>query len=189
MDRAEAVVEKTVIEMMTDRGYSLTTKMLDAEMVRESLIAQKGTETVYVFISPNPKLGIGEFRKYRDIMLRDSIKHIIIVINQGLTSFTSGELSQMDGKTAEVEVFFFKHLIGNPTRHKMYRPHRLLSESEKADFFRRMKVKPEAVPKLYRDDRVCQYFNFPVGSIIEITRTIGTLGPYRYYRIVVPVPP
>jgi DNA-directed RNA polymerase subunit H (RpoH/RPB5) len=189
MDRVEPLVEKTVIEMMTDRGYTITKKMLDPELTRETLIACTEVEKCYIFISTNAKMGIGEFRKYREIMDLDNIKHIIIVINQGLTSFTTGELSQIDEREAEIEVFYYKHLVGNPTRHKLYRVHRPLSEKEKSEFLKKCRAKEENLSKLYRDDRICQYFNFPVGTIVEITRTLGTLGPYKYYRIVVPVPP
>lgn len=189
MDRVESLVEKTIVEMMTDRGYAVTKRSLDAELSRETLVAQNATDTCYIFISTNPKMGIGEYRKYRDIMQRDEIRHIIIAINQSMTSFTSSELSQVNGEDAEIEVFYFKHLTRNPTRHRLYRKHRALSDSEKQQFLKSHRATLEDLPKFYRDDLICQYFNFPVGTIVEITRTTGTLGPYFYYRTVVPVPP
>ena len=84
----------------------------------------------------------------------------------------------------EIELFPCKYLIRNPTRHHLYRPHRALSDTEKQILLKKTHSLPEQLPKLFRDDRICQYFNYPIGTVIEIIRCYGSLGPYKYYRIV-----
>ena len=177
-------IKKTVLEMMSDRGYQTKSKIVDIDNKNlEILESSNETEICYIFFSEDTKLRVQEFRKYQQIMENDDIHHCIIVCDQGATSFTSTELVNVDPSELEIELIPSEFLIRNPTKHYFYRPHRILSEEEKKLFLQ--KFDKDKLAMLPKNNRIPKYFNFPVGSIIEITRCMGSAGPYHYYRIVV----
>lgn len=186
-----ASVKQTVIEMMLDRGYThpveklfKNVKGLTATAIH-AWISSNEMEVCYIFFCMEPKLGVQEFRKFQNIMEEDDVHHCIIISNQGVTSFTSTMLQNIDRHELEVEFFPWKYLVRNPTRHYLYTPHRALSDKEKLFIMKsKYHAKKDQIPILCRDDRICQYFNFPVDTLVEITRCYGSVGPYKTYRIV-----
>ena len=40
------------------------------------------------------------------------------------------------------------------------------------------------LPVLLTSDKICQYYDFALNSVIEITRTAGVQEPMKYYRVV-----
>ncbi len=183
-------VKNTVKEMMIDRGYSILLKKQQSHFF-PIMIACNEVEECYIFFAFDKKLGVSELRKFLTHAKQNKVRHCIIVANQGATAFTSSVLQKMDTSIGEMEVelFPYKYLVRNPTRHSLYRPHRALSEEEKTSVLASMNcVNENQLKKLFRTDRICQYFNFPVGTLIETTRNLGSLGPYVSYRIVVNPP-
>jgi DNA-directed RNA polymerase subunit H (RpoH/RPB5) len=177
-------VKQTVREMMADRGYT------DPREQKSTLdtpiwVSCNDIEECFIFFCVEPKLGAQEFRKFQTILDNHKIHHCIVVSNQGITPFTSSMLQSLDPRELEVEIFPYKYLTRNPTRHSLYRPHRALTEQEKTvAVLHTYHAKEEQIPILFRDDRICQYFNYPVGTVVEITRCYGGVGPYTTYRIV-----
>lgn len=186
----EDSVKNTVMEMMRDRGYDISIQRdpLTNGFQTPFMVACNEIEECYIFFAFGKKLGVNEFRKFLTHATRNEVRHCIIIANQGATSFTTSVLQKMDSsiEEMEVELFPYKYLVRNPTKHNLYRPHRALCEEEKKSVLASMNcVNENQLKKLFRNDRICQYFNFPVGALVETTRNLGTLGPYRSYRIVV----
>lgn len=173
------------MEMMMDRGYQRPYEKTITNFPTPILVACNDVEECYIFFGADSKLGVQEFRKFQTILEQNNIRHSIIVSNLGATSFTSSILQKMDSAESEVELFPYRYLVRNPTRHSLYRPHRALSEEEKQQFLHKMHCSDSTqLKKLFRDDRICQYFNFPIGTIVETSRCYGSTGPYKSYRIV-----
>lgn len=64
----------------------------------------------------------------------------------------------------------------NITKHAFVPKHRMIQESEKQD------MKYETFPIFTRRDPVVLYYDFPVGSVIEIEREVPLIGTTKYYR-------
>ncbi len=172
------------MEMMKDRGYDIPQEKTISNYLTPILVACNDVEECYIFFSADTKLGVQEFRKFQAVLEHNEIRHCIIVSNLGATSFTSSILQKMDSAELEVELFPYKYLVRNPTRHILYRHHRALSEEEKGDLLGKTHSTAGQLKKLFRDDRICQYFNFPLGTVVETSRCYGSTGPYKSYRIV-----
>lgn len=181
-------LKKTIMEMMRDRGYAIPfEKKLENSKIQLDtpiLVACNDVEECYIFFCMEPKLGVQEFRKFQIILEEYNIHHCIIISNLGATSFTSTMLQNIDSSELEIELFPYKYLIKNPTLHCLYKSHRALSNDEKEKILMKYHANDEKMPILFKDDRICQYFNFPIGTVVEITRCYGSVGPYKNYRIV-----
>jgi DNA-directed RNA polymerase subunit H (RpoH/RPB5) len=178
------VIGQTVQEMMADRGYD---KLESSQLKQPWMQFQKNEDdsnVCYVFLCSEPKMGVQEFRKVQNIIKKWNIQHCIIISQNGATPTTAQSLNELDSDILDIELFPFKYLMKNPTRHTSYVPHRALSLSEKAALLIQYHVTEEQLPVLYSDDRICQYFHFHIGTVVEISRTYGSLTPYKTYRIV-----
>jgi len=76
----------------------------------------------------------------------------------------------------------FRCLYINVSRHKLVPPHRRLTKAEVCDFLVKFKCTVDKLPVLFVTDPVCRYYDFPVGSIVEICR------PDPHYRYVTHAP-
>lgn len=91
-------------------------------------------------------------------------------------------------KDINFELFLSKYLMFNLIEHRLVPLHQKLSEKEKIDLFKVLLFKPEynpldKLPKMLKTDAICKYYNWEIGDVIKITRTI----PNRsiYYRVIV----
>ena len=181
-------VKKTVQQMMTSRGYTspVEKNFENGKCNVETAIwsCSNDVEECYIFFCVESKLGVQEFRKFQVILEENDIGHCIIVSNQGATSFTSSLLQSMDSHELEVELFPHKYLVRNPTLHALYNQQRAVTAEEKSVIMAKYHATGDQIPILYTDDRICQYFNYHVGDVVETTRCYGSVGPYITYRIV-----
>lgn len=182
-----ATIAQTVQEMMTDRGYEMTEFLKNNEALtlkQPWMQFKKDDNDCYVFLCSEPKMGVQDFRKVQNIIKKLNIRHCIIVSQNGATPTTAQSLNDLDSDQLDIELFPFKYLIRNPTRHTYYVPQRALSALEKERFLKHYHLTEDQIPILYSDDRISQYFHFPIGTIVETLRAYGSLTPYRTYRIV-----
>lgn len=184
-NRVHTRIRTTILEMMTDRGYTKFEDTFCKKAAAPLLIASCEAERCYIFFSSDDKLRVKEVRKFQTVLEESSIRHCIIISNLGATSSTMSKLRQIDVNELEIEIFPYRFLMCNPTRHRLYRPHRALDAAEKSDILKKYNASEDQMPKLLRSDRICQYFNFSIGTVVEIIRSMESLGPYKTYRIVV----
>ena len=78
-----------------------------------------------------------------------------------------------------IEIWSEIDLLFNVTKHKLYRPHRLLSAVETSDLLKRLRCELKHLPQIAANDAVVKFFGWKNG-VVEIVRSEGDL----YYRVI-----
>lgn len=179
-------VLKTATEMLKDRGFAITNdcrtmgdviyKIQENEPIFTGENANSRYSTATVYFYNEERIGVKQLRLWNE-------KHdglLIIVSLEGPTAFTKREAEQ---SYKNIQFFTFKDLCVNITHHKLVPKHERLNEEEKKKLNFNENTQNEW-PKMYTSDVVCQYYNYDIGDIIRITRTIGYPEPVYFYRLV-----
>lgn len=204
-DRGQRILT-TLREMLQDRGYTLqkpyaevyttlerpdkTAEALKYYDTHETLMTgtrpietKEGTvqETIEVLNSHEDKLAIGTVRRFLEDYSGKVHTKVVVVI-QNITP-----TAKQDMLSNKAFSLFWEHeLYRNRTHHKLYVPHRGLTEAEKQAVLTKYRCKEHNTPSLLRSDPIARYFDFNLGQMVEIqTKYGGTLEPTRSYRIVV----
>ena len=127
------------------------------------------------------KIGVKILRTLLDtIQSSPGKKSIILVSSEGPTPFTKKELVSVP----QIETFQYKELVLNITRCKMTPLHERLTTQEAECVLQKYNVKKDDLPRIPITDPVIKYYNFPMDSIVRISRNINAT-PSVYYRRVV----
>lgn len=81
------------------------------------------------------------------------------------------------------EYFSARAIQFNITKYKFYEPHSRLTLNEEKLLLSKYKSTKENLPKITKMDPVVKHFNWPIGSIIKIHRTLQ-IHPSYTYRVV-----
>lgn len=71
------------------------------------------------------------------------------------------------------------------TKHVLVPKHEKLSEKQREALFKKYKIKPQDLPKIFITDPAIRGLDVKPGDVIKITRQSPTAGVSTYYRIVV----
>jgi len=165
-------VIKTCSEMLSDRGCTnieITNDILESMEEVTQILKGRGAKQIDVFFYNEERVGV---KFLRNLLEESSIDLIIIVSLDGPTTFTKKEAENIP-----VQFFTFKDLCVNITKHRIVPKHELCTEQ--------INWSVKELPKIPEFDPIVQYYNFPVGSIIKISRTFGSHEPTIYYRHVI----
>lgn len=158
-------IQQTIKEMLTDRGFTM----------KNDDIFTKENKEIHIKILDQKKIGKKEIITIIEEMEQENYNHLILVIPQKLTPLAIQELK--DIKDKEIEVFLYKELSFNITKHYTQPKITLLSNEEKKNLIK--EIKPSQLPILLKSDPVARYYNAKTGMIFKFER------PSIYYRIVV----
>lgn len=158
-------IQQTIKEMLTDRGYTM----------KNDDVFTKENKEIHIKILDQKKIGKKEILTIIEEMEQENYNHLIIVIPQKLTPLAIQELK--DIKDKEIEVFLYKELSFNITKHYTQPKITLLSTEEKKNLIK--EIKASQLPILLKSDPVARYYNAKTGMIFKYER------PSIYYRIVV----
>tara|TARA_A100001015_G_scaffold316676_1_gene431650 strand:- start:2957 stop:3541 length:585 start_codon:yes stop_codon:yes gene_type:complete len=165
-------VYKTCKEMISDRGYTDIEETHDLENALEECLpvlrGYKISECIDIYFYNEERVGVKFIRNILESSTE--LNKIIIVSLDGPTAFTRKESEKNN-----IEFFLFKNLCVNITRHDIVPKHELALEVPWTE---------KELPKIYTNDFIVQYYNFPVNSIVKISRTFGCHEPSVFYRIV-----
>ena len=109
--------------------------------------------------------------------LRHGVGHVMVLFQDKVTATLREDFFK--NQSYEIELKHFFQLYVNVSRHRLVPPHRLLVPSEEAELLRVFCCSKEKIPSILVTDPVVRYYNFPIGSLIEIRR------PALYYRRVI----
>lgn len=124
-----------------------------------------------IYVHAEDRVGV----KYaRSIVEANEGCNAIIVSIEGPTPFTRRECDSVQFMNA-------RDLCVNVVDHTLVPRHERIDASELPTG-----VSPESLPRLFDTDRVAQYYNWKVGTVVRITRNFGGHEPIPYYRVVVP---
>jgi len=73
----------------------------------------------------------------------------------------------------------------NVLKHELVPKHRIISEEEKKELYKKYGIRGKNLPKISVKDPVAKAIEAKLKDIIEITRKSSTAGKTKYYRIVV----
>ena len=84
----------------------------------------------------------------------------------------------------DIQVYHYKQLIVNITKHKFVPHHELVDISEHADILKKYSIKNKrGLPIILKTDPVCRYYNARIGDIFRIHRK-DRFGKSIIYRCV-----
>ena len=112
--------------------------------------------------------------------LRHGIGHLLVLFQDKVTATLREDFFRP--QRYELELKHFAQLYVNVARHRLVPPHRRLSLAEESETLDKYRCAKNKFPSILVTDPVVRFYNFPVGSLIEIQR------PYVYYRHVVLAP-
>jgi DNA-directed RNA polymerase subunit H (RpoH/RPB5) len=134
----------------------------------------------------NSHIGVKHIRHYVDRSKVDNIHHIILVVENDVTTFGKKEIDifRTSKPSIKIEIFKYADLQIDVTMHVLVPKHRLLSEEEKNLVLKEYSAEPRMFPKLSIDDPQSKFYGFEKHNMIEITNYSETGGIYVKYRIV-----
>lgn len=192
-------IQNTVIEMLEDRNYNIDNKYkitfnefnyyLDKNNI--DIFATGNENNIYVyFYNDNKNFGKNEFKntvsKIREEI--DNNVNIIIIIKEKENSSVKKEIILPIYKN--VEIFTYKQLTFNITKHDIVPKHILLKnnnidKNEEIENIINMYSTPlSKFPKISIDDPISKYFGAKQGDLFKIYRKSYSVGESIAYRLV-----
>lgn len=188
-------VRKTILEMISDRGYSIP----DEENISfEEFIAKYNNKNLDIFINNGDEKKIfvyfhndvKNFSKsdLKNIMVKvigeynDPNMSIILVLKDKENSAISKELAKDSFKN--VEVFLKKNMMFNITHHVYVPKHIILTPEEEKDVLEKYNTTRGKLPKISKNDPVAKYYGMKSDQICKIIRRSPEVGESIYYRLV-----
>jgi DNA-directed RNA polymerase subunit H (RpoH/RPB5) len=133
-------------------------------------------ETVeFEHVKPRGRKAIGtfEYNLEQPPSALNVARHVVVISPSGPTPFTRKEFER-----SNVQFFLTRDMCYNPTRHALVPRHEVVRCPPEG-------VSREELPRLLSSDRIVQYYNWPIGTIVHIRRVFGGHEPVSYFRIVV----
>lgn len=183
-------VYQTLVEMLTDRGYDVS-KHIDYD---EFIIMYE--ENNYNITDNDNKVHVTFFKDVKTFSKKDltdivqNIKaefdneniNIIIILRDKYNITIEKELAKELYKN--VEIFLFKNLTFNITRHQDIPKHIPLTEEEAKEVLTKYKITKAQMPKILATDPMARYYGVKSGGIFKIIRPSTSAGEYITYRYV-----
>jgi len=185
-DRPRTIVETTMFEMLTQRGYKITYDGDDGLIAKLSI-----TDCLIVFFEKTSGLTTDRVYKLLIKTREKNCNHCIIVYKDNVTTYVKNlignelfERSRSDKSAIhnttdlDIEIFNEAELRINITKHRL-QPKTVdkLSEVDTTSFKKKFGIK---IPVFSITDPLVRFYNYKKGDIISLTRADGT----KTYRIV-----
>lgn len=171
-------VEKTILEMIKDRGYTEKLDKYDYPSFGKPL--PNSEEISYLF--HEDEFGADHHAALISEIEKENISmHVIIIFDIGSGGVGQKVLRENENSLfkptvrRKLEFLDYRKYIANITRHSLVPEHMLLTAEEKIQMLKIYKIKITQIPKISRNDPVAVYYGFEVGSVIRITRKNGII--------------
>jgi DNA-directed RNA polymerase I, II, and III subunit RPABC1 len=183
-------VYKTLIEMLSDRGYDMSNYVEYDEFVimyeeNNYDIIDKDKKIIVTFYKDTKAFT----KKDLEIVVQNAKEkceneniNIIIILKDKYTVTIEKEL--VNPLYKNVEIFLFKNLTFNITKHDDMPKHILLTDDEIKDLFDKYKMTKSQVPKVSYNDPIAKYYGTKPGNMFKIIRQSNNAGEYITYRYV-----
>ncbi|ELQ76996.1 RNA polymerase, 25-kDa subunit (common to polymerases I, II and III) [Trachipleistophora hominis] len=190
--RNQYLVRKTVLEMLSDRGYSVKEYQVNdyddfvnkyPNCVKDTtnlrIIVQKDKEMLFVFFSDEEKMSLKSVKILVENMEKQNIKNLILVLREGISPAANKFALECP---MNITIFKEKELLFNVTKHSLVFKHRIISVEEKERLMDEKKIKEEQMPRILITDPVAKYLGARKGDVLEIERESETAGSALYWR-------
>ena len=186
---------QTVLEMLRDRKYD-TSKYFDEngeyiQLNQELFNENFNINNLQLIVSKlnNPddkiqvlfhekKIGIDILKLIISEMNDINITHTLLIVKHKITSFAKKEIIKLPSKY-NFEIFLENEMLFNITKHRIVPKHILLDDNEAKEIINCYGKKAFYLPKIFKTDAICKYYDGKVGDIFKIEREKNI-----YYRVV-----
>ena len=189
-------VRKTIIEMITDRGYVIPEI---ENLTFEQFMIKYNNKNLDIFIDDkekNKKIYIHFYNELKNFSksdlkgvmqkitseYQDEDINIILLLREKENSAVTKELQKPSFKN--VEIFLKNNMIFNITHHELVPKHIILSSEEEKEVLERYNTTKGKLPKISSTDPVAKYYGMKTNQICKIIRKSPEVGSYIYYRLV-----
>ena len=189
-------VRKTIIEMITDRGYVIPEI---ENLTFEQFMIKYNNKNLDIFINDkekNKKIYIHFYNELKNFSksdlkgvmqkitseYQDEDINIILLLREKENSAVTKELQKPSFKN--VEIFLKNNMIFNITHHELVPKHIILSSEEEKEVLERYNTTKGKLPKISSTDPVAKYYGMKTNQICKIIRKSPEVGSYIYYRLV-----
>jgi len=192
-------MNKTILQMMRDRGYEVDQKALEAtiEQFRANcgssfsptsltkVYRNKNGDRILVCFDPIDRVDTKTLAMLTQKMHDTNVTHMVLVARPGiLTPIAARAIEKIKSSGLVIDYFDYDEVIINVTEHELVPKHEILSDEEKGQVLQQYNVNDTQLPRIPRADPVCRYFGASPGQLIRITRDSQTAGKYVTYRLV-----
>ena len=184
---------QTVLEMLRDRKYD-TSKYFDEngeyiqlnqELFNENFNINNLQLIVSKLNNPDDKIQVLFHEKKIGIDIlkliiseMNDITHTLLIVKHKITSFAKKEIIKLSSKY-NFEIFLENEMLFNITKHRIVPKHILLDDNESKAIINCYGKKAFYLPKIFKTDAICKYYDGKVGDIFKIEREKNI-----YYRVV-----
>lgn len=192
---------ETFREMMLDRGCKDKFLCNDKrykewveKLIEETIKSDTGffhTEfTNYRDPKQNVHCMVSMVRKPKLAQLRQEmkkVKHPILIVISLFPMSSNNEkyLSSAVHPDMRIQLMYSSQLQINITKNVFVPKHTLVTADQKTALFKKMRIDESQLnefPLLSRKDPIVLYYDFPIGSLIQIERELPFIGNTLYYR-------
>ena len=110
-----------------------------------------------------------------------SISKLILI---SCNKLNHAALAYLDKSNFSIELFLYKDILFNPTKHILVPHHKIMSIEEKTTLLNNLKCSLDDLPIILKKDVIAKYLGAELNDVIEITRKSKTTGESKYYRVV-----
>ena len=197
-------INKTIHEMLHDRGYLIFTEDLQQTFksfkqnftsiethhihATHSTDPKKSILVIFDHFPGNKKMiltdrSLGEMsRRHNDIY--ENCKHKIVVSNRQIGPKAKKMCGHNKNDGSSLEYFAEEELMINITDHSMVGIFEILDDEEKEEMLERYRINESHLPRMEKSDMISRYYNAKQGDVFKVIRKSEIAGRYLYYRIV-----
>lgn len=185
------MIAQIVLEMLTDREYSLTNEIkneiiqvLNGSNYTTHYLPIDENQKKFLCVTSISKFGVDETKLLIGKLERTNAKELILILSETITSFASKMLIEYTAsKACKLWIFTEQQLRFNVTKHRLVPKHKKLTKIEKEKILTKNKLQIGQIPKLLNSDPIAKYYGFDTGDLIQIKRDIGS--DELFFRIVI----
>eukprot|EP00768_Dysnectes_brevis_P001969 gnl/Dysnectes_brevis/1588_a1799_2845.p1 GENE.gnl/Dysnectes_brevis/1588_a1799_2845~~gnl/Dysnectes_brevis/1588_a1799_2845.p1 ORF type:complete len:220 (+),score=27.48 gnl/Dysnectes_brevis/1588_a1799_2845:32-661(+) len=195
-------VQKTVIEMLNDRGFIVpgsdvllteteehmanrcgTFSDDDLKSLCLQAVHQDNTENkIQVHYSLDTKKLALE-RVCKELERHAGVKHVIFIYQNKAIQLDAQVKNLLQHRGLRFECFHFTELLVNISHHALVPKHQVLSRTEKLTILKELKAVESQMPRIRITDPMARYMGIVCGQMVRIVRHSETAGRYVTYRL------
>jgi DNA-directed RNA polymerase I, II, and III subunit RPABC1 len=164
---------KTVLEMINQRGYKITTDD-DSKIIG----INDNKEEIIVFKQVVLKFNVDRVKEYISKLNKMKMTHCIVIYTESVTSMTKKLV--VNSPDIIIELFTQEELQYNITKHRLVPKHIRISPEEAKEFKEKYGNK---YPTILCTDPISRFYGYKRGDVIKIMRLTGTGESFITYRI------
>ncbi|XP_020235987.1 DNA-directed RNA polymerase V subunit 5A [Cajanus cajan] len=189
---------KTTLEMLRDRGYSVSPQDIDLSLsefrniygpspdtdrLRLSLPhASNPSKRVLVIFCGTGVVKVSDVRNISgQIVNRETLTGLILIVQNNITSQA---LKAVNSFSFKVEIFQITDLLVNITKHVLKPKHQVLTDRQKKNLLKKYNIEEKQLPRMLQTDAIARYYGLEKGQVVKVTYSGEITQMHVTYRCV-----